>query len=106
MVADALVRCRAALLRGYRGTGSRIAIQLIADQRQVLAGASFERRGVAIESDHWALTSVNVVQNRLIKKSGSAGGNGLETKLNWKSGARRRDNPNDNTWSGGELQVR
>ena len=58
----------------YRRAGSRIAIQLIADQRQVLASGGVEIRGAASELDYWALTPINEVQNRLIEYSDSAAG--------------------------------
>jgi hypothetical protein len=60
-------------MHGYRRAGSRVAIQLIADQGQV--GASL--RGAAIDKELWALTSINEVQSLLIKWDLIGRGGGL-----------------------------
>ena len=85
MVADALVERRAALPGGYRRAGSRIAIQLIADQSQVLAGGRVEVCEAAGEYDDRALTPINVIQKWLIKERGSADVAGRHVELNLRS---------------------
>jgi len=61
-------------MAGYRRTGSRIAIQLIADQHHLLEGVRLKRDAVAMDYGCCAVAPIHVIQNRLIERTGIQGG--------------------------------
>jgi hypothetical protein len=91
MVADAygFLVCGPVLMGSYRRAGSGIAIQLIADQCQVLADARVEQGAGAIKLDFCALTRTGR-SNAMTVPAGATG----TFELNGESACRGRDNPN------------